>query len=62
MRKLYYNLCLIILRYKFNGHRFIYKLKRHAQKVCIFNKKECFFLNENKIIIQNDYEGKSWSA
>ena len=47
---------------KFNSDRLICSSKRHARIVCIFNKKEFFFSNENKIIIQNDYKEKGWSA
>ena len=30
--------------------------------MCIFHKKKWFFSNEEKVIIQNNYEGKNWSA
>ena len=40
---LYCVFCYITLSYKFNGHRFIYRSKRHAQNACIFNKNEWFF-------------------
>ena len=47
---------------KFNSDRLICSSKRYARIVCIFNKKEFLFSNENKIIIQNDYKEKGWSA
>ena len=40
---LYCVLCYMTLHYKFNDQRFIYRSKRHAQSVCILNKKEWFF-------------------
>ena len=49
LRSLLYNLTLQIYTVT---DWFIYKSKRHAQSVCIFNKKNVFFfLNEDKIII-----------
>ena len=35
---------------------------RSAQSVCIFKQERLFFSNEDKIIMQNDYEEKSWST
>ena len=55
-------LCYITFHYKFNGHRFIYRSKRHAQSTCIFLKKRMVFSNDDKTITQNDSEEKSWSS
>ena len=54
--------CYITLHYLFTDRRFIDRSKRHTQSACIFDKKKILFSNEDKIIIQSDYEEKSWSA